>query len=105
MESEIRQLLKQKVLNEMLQIESQSKEDDGLIPRCLKLIFKVFKGQHNTLIKNNHELRLSYMAVNDTEVIDLMSLDSGINQQTMADFQNEITEVKITSYEIALDIL
>ena len=86
MESEIRQLLKQKVLNEMLQIESKSKEDDGLIPRCLKLIFKVFKGQHNTLSKNNHELRLSYMAVNDTEVIDLMSLDSGINQQTMADF-------------------
>ena len=105
MESEIRQLLKQKVLNEMLQMESQSKEDDGLIPRCLKLIFKVFKGQYNTLNKNNHELRLSYMAVNDTEIIDLMSVDSGINQQTMADFQNEITEVKITSYEMALDIL
>ena len=45
------------------------------------------------------------MAVTDTEVIDLMSAEWGRAQQTMNNFKNELTDVKITSYDMALNLL
>ena len=46
--------------------EPQVRQDDGLIPRSLKLIFKVFNGLENFALRNihvNQEIRLEYIAL------------------------------------------